>query len=248
MSSAIRLVLLSGFEQLNNLQFVPLDHFPFTIGRAHNCELVVDSTQISRQHVRLERQFDQVTITDLGSTNGSAVNGERLTAQTPHRLRAGDKIMLGNTVTIEFDDPGTTLQARALAASAGLTLDEDGAQVLINGQQVEPQLSPGQFMLLQLLVRHEGRVVTREAVKQYVWGVDEDINDQTIDALVSRLRKRLNEADPQFEYVVTRRGFGLMFHNRDLQGGVPQPQSEPQGVNQPDVDAEQDGTAEQPPV
>jgi len=36
--------------------------------------------------------------------------------------------------------------------------------------------------------------------------------------------------------------------NRDLQGGVPQPQSEPQGVNQPDVDAEQDGTAEQPPV
>jgi DNA-binding response OmpR family regulator len=47
-----------------------------------------------------------------------------------------------------------------------------------------------------------------------VWGPEEEVTDQTIDALVSRLRKRLDEADPDYEYVITRRGFGLMFRNR----------------------------------
>src|SRR2546430_1764640 len=99
----------------------------------------------------------------------------------------------------------------------GLALDEDGAQVMINGTQLQPPLSPGQFSLLALLAKHEGCVVTREDLRAYVWGPDEAVTDQTIDALVSRLRKRLDEADPEHEYVVTRRGFGLMFRNR--QGG-----------------------------
>ena len=75
-------------------------------------------------------------------------------------------------------------------------------------------------MLLSLLVKQEGRVVTREALRAYVWGPDEDVSDQTIDALVSRLRKRLNEADPMHDYIVTRRGFGLMFNNRSVPLGT----------------------------
>ena len=215
MSGATRLILLDGLTYLPGRQFLPLDHFPFVIGRARECELVVDSTQISRQHARLELDHDQVVITDLGSTNGSSVNGERLTPREPRRLRAGDKINLGGVCTLEFDDPGTTLQAWAAPVSSlGMTLDEDAAQVLIDGQTIDPPLSPGQFMLLALLVHNEGRVVTREEVRAHIWGHEEEVTDQTIDALVSRLRKRLDEADTTHEYVVTRRGFGLMFRNR----------------------------------
>ncbi|MHB8626853.1 MAG: FHA domain-containing protein [Aggregatilineales bacterium] len=215
MSGATRLILLDGLTYLPGRQFLPLDRFPFVIGRARECELVVDSTQISRQHARLELDHDQVIIIDLGSTNGSSVNGERLTPREPRRLRAGDKINLGGVCTLEFDDPGTTLQAwTAPMSSLGMALDEDAAQVLIDGQAIDPPLSPGQFMLLALLAHNEGRVVTREEVRAHIWGREEEVTDQTIDALVSRLRKRLDEADPTHEYVVTRRGFGLMFHNR----------------------------------
>jgi DNA-binding response OmpR family regulator len=63
-------------------------------------------------------------------------------------------------------------------------------------------------------MKHENRIVSREEVRYYVWGPDEDVQEQTIDALVSRLRKRLNELDPEHDYIVTRRGFGLMFVNR----------------------------------
>ena len=212
MPSATRLIVLDGLGYIPGRQFLPLDRFPFVIGRARECQLVIDSTQISRQHAQLEQDHDQILLTDLGSTNGTLVNGERLTAHIPRRLRAGDKLNLGGILTLELDDPGTTMQSWPTPISlAGLTLDEDAAQVLIDGKVLDPALSPGQFMLLSLLVKQEGRVVTREALRQYVWGPDEDVSDQTIDALVSRLRKRLNEADPMHDYIVTRRGFGLMF-------------------------------------
>ncbi len=229
MPSATRLIVLDGLGYIPGRQFLPLDRFPFVIGRARECQLVIDSTQISRQHAQLEQDHDQILLTDLGSTNGTLVNGERLTAHIPRRLRAGDKLNLGGILTLELDDPGTTMQSWPTPiALAGLTLDEDAAQVLIDGKVLDPALSPGQFMLLSLLVKQEGRVVTREALRQYVWGPDEDVSDQTIDALVSRLRKRLNEADPMHDYIVTRRGFGLMFNNRSVPLGsfnaaVPEP-------------------------
>jgi DNA-binding winged helix-turn-helix (wHTH) protein len=204
MSTAMRLILLDGLTHQGR-QFLPLESFPFTIGRARECDLVVDSTQISRQHARLELDHEQVVL----------INGERLAPNTSRRLRAGDKINLAQVCTVEFDDPGTTLQVLPLRLqSDGLTLDEDAAQVIIAGKVVDPALSPGQFMLLALLVHNEGRVVSREEIRSYVWGPEEDVTDQTIDALVSRLRKRLTEADSNHEYVVTRRGFGLIFRNK----------------------------------
>jgi predicted component of type VI protein secretion system len=216
MPSEPRLVLLDGFTPAR--QALPLETYPFVIGRARECHFVVDHTQVSRLHARLELDHEQITVIDLNSTNGTYVNGERLLPGQPRRLRAGDKIDFGHACTVEFDDPGTTAQMLAVQVpTIGLALDEDSAQVMINGQQLQPPLSPGQFTLLALLAKHEGCVVTREDLRAYVWGPDEVVTDQTIDALVSRLRKRLDEADPEHEYVVTRRGFGLMFRNR--QGG-----------------------------
>ncbi len=216
MPSEPRLVLLDGFVPAR--QALPLETFPFIIGRARECHFVVDHGQVSRLHARLELDHEQITLLDLNSTNGTYVNGERLLPGQARRLRAGDKIDFGHACTVEFDDPGTTSQMLAVQVpSIGLVLDEDGAQVTINGKPLLPPLSPGQFTLLALLAKNEGRVVTREDLRAYVWGPDEDVTDQTIDALVSRLRKRLEEADPEHEYVITRRGFGLMFRNR--QGG-----------------------------
>src|SRR5436190_4167333 len=216
MPTAPRLVLLDSVTTLGDrqTQALPIEEYPFTIGRARDCHLIVDHTQVSRLHACLEYDHEQVVITDLNSTNGTFVNGERLSANQPRRLRAGDRINLAQVCTLEFDDPGTTVQMLPVEIPTnGLALDDDGAQVLIDGTRLDPPLSPSQFMLLALLVKNEGKIVTRDDIRNYVWGPDEDITDQTIDALVSRLRKRLDEVDPSHEYVLTRRGFGLSFRN-----------------------------------
>jgi len=70
------------------------------IGRDPANEIVINSPKISRQHARLVRRGDVVVLEDLGSTNGTYVNGMRLTA--PHTLASGDAVGLGDAVTFTF--------------------------------------------------------------------------------------------------------------------------------------------------
>jgi len=192
---------------------VNLEHFPFTLGRAPECDFVVDASDISRLHAQFSFDHQQVYLTDMGSTNGTFLNNERLSPHVPMRLRAGNQIDLAHLITLSFDDPATTAQIEKVSLP-GLRLNESAAQVYIGGELLDPPLSPSQFSLMLLLVHNEDAVVTREDVRRYVWGEGTIVNDQTIDALVSRLRKRLLEADPDHDYIQTRRGFGLMFRNR----------------------------------
>jgi hypothetical protein len=67
------------------------------IGRREDCDIILIDTSISRSHARLELHRGGYTIYDLGSTNGTRVNGERITSKA---LMPGDKITFGTTVCI----------------------------------------------------------------------------------------------------------------------------------------------------
>ncbi len=70
----------------------------FTIGRARDCDLVVAHSSVSAHHAELHQTGSQYRIVDLSSTNGTFVNGVRLTSQT---LKEGDTVHLG-PVALEF--------------------------------------------------------------------------------------------------------------------------------------------------
>ncbi len=60
---------------------------------------------VSRRHAKIQRQEDQFFVQDLGSTNGTFVNGQRLPPNRPHPLQAGDRLRLGRLeLTLNFDD------------------------------------------------------------------------------------------------------------------------------------------------
>jgi predicted component of type VI protein secretion system len=84
-----------------------------TIGRDINAEIVITIPEVSRRHSRLRLEAGRYMLEDLGSTNGTFVNGQRLT--TPHLMRAGDTIMLGEAVTLMFEggayDPNDTVMS-----------------------------------------------------------------------------------------------------------------------------------------
>jgi hypothetical protein len=202
-------------ESDNTARRVLLTDFPYTIGRARDCDLVLDQNGVSRLHVRLDYDHEQVTVTDLGSTNGTYVNRQRIEPHKPRLLKSGDTVNLGGDCRLDFDDPAATATIPLVDVPIpGLVMDEATAAVSIDGVRLDPPLSPGQFALLQLLADRVGSVVTRDEIRARVWGSDEIVSDQTLDALVSRLRKRLIAADPAHEYIITRRGFGLIFRNK----------------------------------
>jgi len=71
------------------------------VGRDVTNDITVGDAELSRQHARLTRTPGGYVIEDLGSTNGSTVNGERLVA--PRVLSPGDLLGMGQNVTLSFE-------------------------------------------------------------------------------------------------------------------------------------------------
>ena len=72
---------------------IPLHSLPVVVGRNPPADLVLESTTVSRRHCRLETHEGQLRLSDLGSTNGTFVNGVRLTA--PALLEDGATLTVG---------------------------------------------------------------------------------------------------------------------------------------------------------
>lgn len=67
-----------------------------TIGRSDNCTLVLDDAYVSQMHARIFQRGDRFVVEDLGSTNGTYLNRQRLTS--PVEVQRGDRVKIGKTV------------------------------------------------------------------------------------------------------------------------------------------------------
>ena len=197
-------------------QFWVINRPSMTLGRDDICDIMIPERQISRQHVRIYKQGEQYYLEDLESRNGTWLNGQRI--EGIHELYDGDEIHLAMTIRMQFIGSGETIPLPfQLPEHIGgkLRLDRESRRVFIGDDEIDPPLSLPQYRLLELLYINNGRVCTRDSVIEAVWPdvVGEGVSEQAIDALVRRLRDRLNEYDPNAQYVVTVRGHGFRLDN-----------------------------------
>src|SRR5207302_1526890 len=86
-----------------------------------------------------------------------------------------------------------------------LTLDPSTRQVRRGSREIK--LTATEYRLLELLMRHPGRGVSRSVILDAVWGVGEEVGENTVDAFVSLLRAKINtKSEPQ--PIETIRSFG----------------------------------------
>ena len=193
-----------------------LDRQSLTIGRAEDCDIILPDRLVSRHHARVYWLDGRYYVEDLGSKNGTHVNGQEVTQ--PRQLEDGDEIQIALRFKLAFVDAGATAPLTLdEATEPGLRLDTATRQVFVRGREINPPLSVAQYRLLELLTRAQGSVVTREEVVRAVWpeAVEEGVSEQAIDALVRRLRERIAELDPEHQYIVTVRGHGFRLENRE---------------------------------
>ncbi|HYH27871.1 MAG TPA: FHA domain-containing protein [Actinomycetota bacterium] len=65
------------------------------IGRDRGCEITLDDTYVSQEHARVAERNDSWVVEDLGSTNGTYLNRQKVTV--PTAVSPGDRIRIGNT-------------------------------------------------------------------------------------------------------------------------------------------------------
>ncbi len=86
------------------------------LGRDVSNDIVLGDAEVSRTHARLTRTPGGYVLEDLGSTNGSFVNGDRLAA--PRVLNPGDLVGFGETITLTFDATSPEAAATVMGAAA----------------------------------------------------------------------------------------------------------------------------------
>jgi len=92
-----------------------------TVGREADCDLVLRDNRASKKHARFEQRGMQIFVVDLGSTNGTLLNDQRIEGEAP--VRAGDKVIIGSTV-MRFDWQDALEQDYHEEIERMLTLDE----------------------------------------------------------------------------------------------------------------------------
>lgn len=209
------LIILADSGPLKGLQW-PVNS-ELIIGREDSCEIVIPDRQISRRHARIYLSTEGVFLEDLGSKNGTYLNSQRIVGS--QQLHEGDEIRIAFTQSFLFLSADATLPLTDLPEEFQqafvLRLDEASRRVWVRGIEIEPPLSAQQFNLLAALYQKAGEVVSRDELIHAVWGEEGNwVTEQALDALVRRLRERINQLDPDYEYIVTVRGHGLRLENQ----------------------------------
>ncbi len=115
MASQFQLIMRSG--PTPGAAFA-LEGDQMTIGRDSTNEIVINDAEVSRRHSRLTFQGGKYVLEDLGSTNGTFVNGQRLAG--PRVLKPGEVVSFGEQIVLVFEavnlDPGATMVSPRAAA------------------------------------------------------------------------------------------------------------------------------------
>jgi two-component system phosphate regulon response regulator PhoB len=93
-----------------------------------------------------------------------------------------------------------------------IELDRTSHRVRRAGRELH--LGPTEYRLLEYLMRHPGRVYSREQLLDGVWGNDVYVDERTVDVHVGRLRKAINRRASEIDPIRTVRGAGYAFDER----------------------------------
>ncbi len=103
----------------------PLEASEVSIGRESTNTITINDVEVSRKHARMELRGNAYVIQDLGSTNGTFVNGQRVTG--PQVLNPGDSISLGEGIVLSYEsafDPNATMMSANVARSTPAPIPE----------------------------------------------------------------------------------------------------------------------------
>jgi pSer/pThr/pTyr-binding forkhead associated (FHA) protein len=121
------------------------------VGRDASCQVRLADPRVSRRHLRIRVAEDRATVEDLGSSNGTTINGERLTAVCP--LRRGDALQLGGATVIEVSVSAGQPQPRPEETLEPDTLLVHASQV--TGRANRPTVEAGPLQAVSTAVEHE---------------------------------------------------------------------------------------------
>ena len=198
------LVLVEGTDR----RTLKLDHFPFTVGRKVDRDLVLADQRVSREHAQLLCESDGIYIVDLGSRHGTFVNGYRVNRQ---KLEENDRIEFGvqgaSHVLFRLERPFSDIWRPTSGDGSDfemLNVFLEAARKLDNTNELEDVLRTLLEASLRVTGAERGFVFLRGPANELRMAAGRNKNGKAIyhDSTVSELVLRVAATNPT-EFLVT---------------------------------------------
>jgi two-component system alkaline phosphatase synthesis response regulator PhoP len=109
----------------------------------------------------------------------------------------------------QVDTDGNSITSSGVVEFAGRRIDFEALELHSGAQTI--QLTLMEAELLRYLIDHDGRIVSRNAILEEVWGLREDTDTRAIDNFIVRLRKYIEDEPSRPRHLLTVRGIGYKF-------------------------------------
>ncbi|MBI4306642.1 MAG: winged helix-turn-helix domain-containing protein [Chloroflexi bacterium] len=187
----------------------PIEGGRCIIGKPPRAEIPLGNPYISRTHAEVVEVEGHYRLRDLGSKNGTSLNGESVDG-AGRWLSEGDRIGLArDQVVLRFWSGNSTITLDLGARSISVRVDAKSRDVHVADQRLDPPLSRKEFEVLRLLYERRGEACSKDEIASAGW-LDRggDVSDEEIEQCIRRVRLRI-EAEPSRPRVVrTVRGYG----------------------------------------
>ncbi len=189
-------------------------------------DIELNDDVISRRHLEILLKDEKYWLKDLGSTNGTMLNDDRIIAGDLYELKHNARIGLGlddisaHIVLVFKESEDTNVIHRKQMAEnkdnqrpsvAWLKIDEGKKEAIIDGRH--RKLSRKEYELLLFLHENAGNICSRDEIIQAVWSESKDplaISDATIDQLIHRLREKVEPEPANPQRIISKKAFGYM--------------------------------------
>lgn len=217
-SSSYKLALVS--DQGGASREYELIKSELVIGRDDNVDIVIPTPAVSRRHARLMQEGDGYAIEDLGSSNGTFLNGEKLSGKKS--LKAGDQIRLGQAVHLLYTAP-VTEETRTSVQSApkpASSAPAHLAQTTIGEEPILPKsgINAGPPQLIVTVAGENEQ--THTLSKQVITIGRVEANDIVVPSqIVSSRHARLEKVDGGYKLTMLPEARNpVLFEGRPLEG------------------------------
>jgi len=180
-------------EKGGKTQRVTFGSDQFTVGREDDNDLILDRVNVSKQHVRLRRVQGAIELIDLGSTNGTYVNGRKV--ESVRAIRRSDRIYVGDYILmLEGDDARIAPLERAEFHGISTDGQMQKVQVAIPARPTGPQTDLG--------IEEDDSLVT-SASRVAAPGLESAYLDEIADRILQTVLVNVSSLNPLSSTVAT---------------------------------------------
>ena len=185
-------------------------------------DIELNSEVISRRHVEILQDKGKFMLRDLGSTNGTMLDEDRILPGKLYELKQNSKIGLGvrdetARVVLIFRESETTdiMEGKDRRYDAPtvpwLKIDQARKEAWVDGKAIK--LSRKKYELLLYLYRNAGKICSKDEIVDAVWPESKDpgaISDAAVDQMIHRLREKVEPDIARPARIISKKAFGYI--------------------------------------